>query len=88
MMREPSTEQLEQDLRLLDHAHTWCNAIVELVDDESLELELSKYKNKTAINVLEDISYAMHRRVNHINEQLEERANRTMDRFVQKQRKR
>lgn len=86
-MRERTTEQLEQDTWVLAGAQDWCDALVELVDDEGLELELSKYKNKTAINVLEDISYAMHRRVNHIDEQLEERANRTMDRFVQKQRK-
>ena len=86
-MREPSTEQLEQDSRLLELARDDCEHLVNMISDDALELELSKYKRKTAINVLEHISDVFSHRETRINEQLEARSNEAFDRFVQKQRK-
>lgn len=86
-MREPSTEQLEQDRNWLDAGEHWCDYLVNLISDDALELELSKYKRKTAISVLGHISDALHHRIGQISEQLEARSNQAFDRFVQKQRK-
>lgn len=86
-MREPSTEQLEQDIRLLELARDDCEHLIGMVDDERLELEISDYFQKAALATLERLSDVFNHRETRINEQLETRSNEAFDRFVQKQRK-
>jgi len=87
-MREPSTEQLEQDSRLLELARDDCEHLISMVDDERLDLEVSDYFQKAALATLERLSDVFSHRETRINEQLETRSNQALDRFVQKQRKR
>lgn len=86
-MREPSTEQLEQDHGYLEDAGQWCVNLIDLITDEDLRLELSGYRHTSTLARLEALSDAIHQRRTEISEQLEARSNQAFDRFIQKQRK-
>lgn len=86
-MREPSTEQLEQDRSILDKAAEGCEWLFDVVEEERLELEVSDYFHKAALATLEQLSDVFSHRETQISEQLEARSNQALDRFVQKQRK-
>ena len=87
-MREPSTEQLEQDRSILDKAAEACEWLIDVVEEERLDLEISDYFQKAALATLERLFDVFNHRETRINEQLETRSNEAFDRFVQKQRKR
>lgn len=86
-MRERSTEQLEQDRSIVDKAAECCEWLIDVVEEERLDLEISDYLHKAALATLERLSDVFSHRETRINEQLETRSNQALDRFVQKQRK-
>lgn len=86
-MREPSTEQLEQDRSISDKAAECCEWLFDVVEEERLELEVPDYFHKAALDTLERLSDVFNHRETQISEQLEARSNTAFDRFVQKQRK-
>lgn len=78
-------DQLYAELESLDHWHTSCDELIDMLEYGTNELDLSSDMATVTAAILNVLSDTISRRTNTVHEVLEFEQNKSMDRFVRRQ---